>query len=173
MPSPTYQLIRSHTVATAANSIVLDNISQSFTDLIIIGKSRVTTDASQSNLRFNGDSTAIYDLQALSNNGGGGLIGARESNRSQIDGAGAIGSTNGTGWFSGNEYHIFNYSDSTKYKTVFSFGMSSSNGNTLDYCGYGVGMWESTAPITSITFVTNSTAFAVGSSWSIYGIKGV
>ena len=173
MPSPTYQLIRSHMVTSATNNIVLDNIPQSFTDLIIIGKSRITSAASQSNLRFNGDQTAVYDAQALSNNGGGGLIAARESGRSQIDGAGAIGSSNTTGWFAGNEYHIFNYSDSTKYKTVLVFGVSSNNGNTLDYCSVSVAMWENTNAITSITFVTNGTAFDVGSGWSIYGIKGV
>jgi hypothetical protein len=160
-------------VTSPANSIVLDDIPQSFTDLIIIGKSRITTAASQSNLRFNGDSSPVYDAQFLSNNGGGGLTAFRETGRSQIDGAGAIGSSNTTGWFSGNEYHIFNYSDSTKYKTVFAFGMNSNNGNTLDYCGHGVAIWENTNAITSITFVTNGTAFDVGSGWSIYGIKGV
>jgi hypothetical protein len=172
MAEYTYEFIASYTVTTAENNIVFSSIPQTYTDLVIFGKSRITSSASQCNIRFNGDSSAIYDTQALSNNGGSGLIAARETGRSQIDGAGAIGSGNTTGWFSPNEFQIFNYSDSNKYKTTFSFGMASDNGNTLDYCGHSVGLWENTAPITSITFVTNGTAFAVGSGWSIYGIKG-
>ena len=172
MAEYTYEFIASYTVTTAENNIVFSSIPQTYTDLVIFGKSRITSSASQCNIRFNGDSSAIYDSQALSNNGGSGLIASRETNRSQIDGAGAIGSSNSTGWFSPNEFQIFNYSDSNKYKTTFTFGMNSDNGNTLDYAGMAVGIWESTAAITSITFVTNGTAFAVGSGWSIYGIKG-
>jgi hypothetical protein len=172
MAEYTYDLIASYTVTSAENNIVFSSIPQTYTDLVIFGKSRINSSASQCNLRFNGDSTAVYDSQALSNNGGSGLTAFRETGRSQIDGGGSIGTSNTTGWFSPNEYHIFNYSDSAKYKTTFSFGLSSNNGNTLDYCGHAVGLWENTAPITSITFVTNGTAFDVGSSWSIYGIKG-
>lgn len=172
MAGSTFDLIASYNVTSAENNIVFDNIPQNFTDLVILGKSRITSAASQSNLRFNGDSNDSYDIQALSNNGGTGLIGSREFTRNQIDGAGGIGSSNTTTWFAPNEYHIFNYSDPNKFKTVFCFGMSSDNFNTLDYCGHQVVSWERKAPITKITILTNGTAFAIGSGWNIFGIRG-
>ena len=172
MAGATFDFIASYTVATAENNIVFSNIPQNFTDLVILGKSRITTTASQSNLVFNSYRNSSHGTLALSNNGGSGLIVSREFNRTQIDGAGAIGSSNTIGWFSPNEYHIFSYSDTTKFKAVLSFGMSSSNGNTLDYCGHTSNVYPSLDPITTITVTTNGTAFDAGSSWTIYGIRG-
>lgn len=172
MAGATFDFIASYTVATAENNIVFSNIPQNFTDLVILGKSRITSAASQSNLVFNSYKNNTHGTLSLSNNGGSGLIVSRETNRAQIDGAGAMGSSNTSTWFSPNEYHIFSYSDTTKFKAVLSFGMNSDNGNTLDYCGHTTNVYASLDPITTITVTTNGTAFAVGSSWTIYGIRG-
>jgi hypothetical protein len=60
-----------------------------------------------------------------------------------------------------------NYANTTTFKTHISRSNNSSN-----FVMATVGLWRSTAAITSITLLTNTAdTFSVGSTFTLYGIK--
>ena len=59
-----------------------------------------------------------------------------------------------------------NYANTTTYKTILGRWGSSANNQTR----ISVGLWRSTAAITSFT-ITPSLGIAAGSSFTLYGIK--
>jgi anti-sigma-K factor RskA len=65
---------------------------------------------------------------------------------------------------------IFNYSNTTTYKTQIT--RANSAGNGVDAC---VGLWRSTAAINAVSVATStyggSTAVQIGSTFTLYGIK--
>jgi hypothetical protein len=63
---------------------------------------------------------------------------------------------------------IFQYANTNVFKTNVSRANNAANGNSLN-----VGLWRNTAAITSITFITGSNNFAVGTTFSLYGIKAI
>lgn len=62
---------------------------------------------------------------------------------------------------------INNYSNSTTYKTAF---MRTNTASTYGTVFAIVGLWRSTAAITSITLTPDAGSFATGSTFSLYGI---
>ena len=63
---------------------------------------------------------------------------------------------------------IFSYNGSTN-KTVLSMEASDQNG--AGYVQANVGLWRSTAAITSLTLMINANTFAAGATATLYGIK--
>lgn len=154
MPS-TYEPIVTNTLTTTANSVTLSSIPSTYTDLVVVV---ATTTGGDINFRINGDTGANYS-------------------QTVIYGYSSFGSTKSTNatynWLnygsnSGNLLAILqlnNYSSTTANKT--SIVRDAANGATSDVMA---GLWRSTAAITSLTFTPPST-FAVGSTFTIYGIK--
>ena len=159
----TYDCIATTTLSTSASSVTFSSISGSYTDLVLISTATVSSGAADLYLRFNGDTAGNYSATILTGDGS-----TASSTRFTNDAAGLIldyyGSVGTTGHIC--IAHIMNYSNATTYKTVLSRANRASSGTDAV-----VGLWRSTAAITSVTIRTSGGNLATGSTFTLYGIK--
>lgn len=163
MANNTYVALDKITVGTATPSITFNSIASTYTDLVIVATGLGSANTGIG-MQFNGDTTNNYSATFLEGNGSV-SISDRQSNTNTIRVAwNAL-------WDASTAANMIinvqNYSNSTTYKTSIS-----RENNSARYVGITNGLWRSTAPITSITLLTTAAAnFAVGSTFSLYGIK--
>jgi hypothetical protein len=166
MPT-TYTPLATTTVGTATPSVTLSGISGSYTDLVIVISAQGTSAGNDQdiNMTFNSDTATNYSRTRLYGNGTSALS-TRESNVSSITigNMPAASSSLGAG---NNIIQINNYSNTITNKTVIIRTNTGASWGTV----FGiVGLWRSTAAITSVTFTPASGNFAVGSTFSLYGV---
>ena len=170
---PTYGLISTQLISTAAASVTFSGIDQSFRHLQIVIASRSTANgvnAATINMTLNGDTGANYASHLL---GGNGSTTFSQNNTSQSAilavcdmGAGTTGGPE----FSPAVIDILDY-NKAKNKTVR--GFSGTNGAAATYAlKIKSGLWMSTNAITSFTLTPNTGSFEVGSRISVYGVVG-
>lgn len=160
MPN-TYVALRTETVAVATNSVTfsLSGIS-GYTDLVLVGSGTIATSLQSIVMRFNGDTGGNYSFTYLIGNGASAFSGRATNTTFAL--AGLFEPPAIANFVT----QIQNYSNSTTFKTILSRRNLSSGYATAD-----VSLWRNTAAITSITlFPENSVNFAVGSTFSLYGI---
>jgi hypothetical protein len=157
MPN-TYTELRRTVLGTATNTVTFDLTGISgYTDLVLVSDTVGT--ASFYSLRLNADSTALYSRTRLVGDGTS-ATSSRQSGQTEIiiDG---LNSTNR----SMSTIHFMNYSNTTTNKTILArTAFPSTDTAAL------VGLYRSTAAITSISLFMNSNSFSVGSTFSLYGI---
>lgn len=160
----TYEPITTTTIGTATNVVTFSSISGSYTDLRVVFIQTGATAAATPFLRFNGDTATNYSDTRLY---GDGTTAATQSNgtRSNIQTGSRYGSS--TTIPAGVIVDVFSYAGVTN-KTVLwqEFGDLNGSGGVLR----GVGLWRSTAAITSVTIQATAN-FATGSMFTLYGIK--
>ena len=163
----TYTPIASITLGANAPSVTFNSIPQTYTDLVLVSIYGNSTLDTSGWLRFNSDSGSNYSWTYLLGDGSGAYSG-RFSNQTYttLDGAGA-GTTINTGIQAIS--HIMNYSNSTTNKTVLT---RDNNGATYKSVELKVGLWRSTAAITSITVGGVTGNLITGSTFNLYGILG-
>lgn len=164
----TYVPIATQTLGTAASSVTFSSIAGTYTDLVIVFECFTTASGARDvALRFNGDTASNYSSTFLQGNGTT-AVSARESTqtRMMIDYSGA-GTTSATAEI--GIVNIINYSNATTNKTVVVRANRAGGGTDAV-----VGLWRNTAAITSVTlmFINGTDNFGVGSTFSLYGIKG-
>lgn len=156
----TYDKIATTTLGSAQSTVTFSSISGSYTDLVLIIAGGSTSGTQAVTFQFNSDTGSNYSRTILYGNGTS-AASIRDSNQTSS----AIGLLSDTG--QGNTiFQIMNYSNSTTYKTVLSRGNSAG-----DQLRAGVGLWRSTAAITSITLALQANSFTSGSTFTLYGIK--
>ena len=166
MATATYDKIATQTLASAASSITFSSIAASWTDLRLVIVP-IATGASDYNLfmRFNGDTASNYSYTNLYGTGtSAGSAGTSSTSINLIFGSLGFKTTPSL-WTA----DIFSYAGST-YKTALTTGSNDLNGsgNTVRT----VGLWRSTAAITSLVLSTDSgNNFASGTIATLYGIK--
>jgi hypothetical protein len=164
MPN-TYVALRTETVATATNTITfsLSGIS-GYTDLVLVANTIIASGSGfpECSLRFNSDTGSNYSNTYLLGTGSAAISG-RGSNFTYAD----------CGYLSANSgnpntriINIMNYANTTTNKTVISRGSSDNGAQVIAYAN----LWRNTAAITSITIFTQTGNYAVGSTFSLYGI---
>lgn len=160
MPN-TYVALRTETVATATNSVTfsLSGIS-GYTDLVLVINNTHSTNAVDGWFRLNGDTGSNYSRTNLNGDGTSATSG-RNSN--VAFGYGILVLTTP----STNILQFMNYANTTTNKTVL---MRSNNAGSGGYVQATVDLWRNTAAITSIEIGCVSGNFAVGSTFSLYGI---
>jgi hypothetical protein len=164
MPS-TYEVISATTVATAAQTVTLSSIPATYTDLVVVVNAQASTQ-SDLYLTFNGDTSALYSNTTLYGDGtsAGSTRNSRGNAFMTLTYYGAVTTT------AGNSVHtinIMNYANTTTHKTVLTRASAASSGVDAS-----VGLWGSTAAITSMTFDLPTTrTFSTGSTFTLYGIK--
>ena len=161
MPTNTYVALDKITLGSNTASVTFSSINQGYTDLVIVFEGYQTGNG-DSRIQYNSDtgSNTNYSETVVKGNGST-ATSARSSNAAWSYLAytdASIGRTNIIA-------QIQNYSNTTTYKTVLS--RFNTAGSTV---GAVVGMWRSTAAITSITISTSVYAYAAGSTFSLYGI---
>lgn len=163
--SATYIPISNTTLTSNQSSVTFNNFN-GYTDLIIIANCRGSNDIeSDINLQFNSDTNSNYSMTRMY--GQTSTAGTdRLSSRTDIN----FGRQGGT-VFAPNIIHIFNYSNSTSYKSILvRSGHHSSDASAITLMN--VGMYRSNNAITSITFIqTGAQNYKTGSTFSLYGIK--
>ena len=159
----TYTPIATTTVSGGSTSEVeFASISGSYTDLIIVGNLGAATN-SYTSARFNSDTGSNYSNTELYGNGSS-AGSDRNSNKSIADFAFNVQNQSGV---NGNFIaQIMNYSNSTTYKTVLNRGSQASSDVIAQ-----VGLWRSTAAITSVTLLNSGAVnFSSNSTFTLYGI---
>lgn len=158
----TYEPISTQTLASAVATVTFSSIPATYTDLVLVASAtNATAGVDSFEIQFNGDTATNYSYTLLSGNGATATSSRGSSSAFIISGLS----------ISGEQYvniaHIFNYANTTTYKTVLSRGNVTSSlvrGN--------VGIWRSTSAITSFLLKNDGGQnFAIGSMFTLYGIK--
>jgi hypothetical protein len=172
----TYKLLDSYTVgAGGVASVTFSNVNQTYTDLIIKGSFRsdnATANNAGAFIRFNGDSSAnAYPALWISGNGSA----ASSSSNSTatfmpLNGYGGLDTAGNTAnTFSSFNYTIPNYTNSN-YKPLSSDWVGEDNSTSAN-AGFDAGIWNNTAPITSITIYFGGQNAVQYSTFELYGIS--
>ena len=159
----TYVAIATQTLGSAAASVTFSSISGSYTDLVIVYSAKSASSTRDMCMTFNSDTATNYSATILSGNGST-ATSIRSTSESFIylDTNAANNST----IFNAAIVNIQNYSNSTTYKTI----LCRSNNADLGVDAT-VGLWRSTAAITSINLTLGGGInLATGSTFSLYGI---
>jgi hypothetical protein len=171
MATNTYVALKSSTVTGSnAATVLLDNIPQGYTDLVLVIQGRFDTSGQtirEFRLRFNGDTGTNYSSTRMIGDGSS-ASSDRLSNFSNMR-FGVFPAANSTSGILGTAIcHIQNYSSTSVYKTVLN--------RTSDPQGWvteAVGLWRNSAAITSVEVAISETQtgnWLVGSTFTIYGI---
>lgn len=166
----TYVKIASQTLGSDTATVTFSNLPQNYTDLIIVGTKQANNNGSftpSPALRFNEDTGSNYSSTLLDGNGT-----AASSNRYTSGTRLLLGYAIGIGLNSDAIviWQIQNYSNSTTYKTVLG-RLNNPTTGTAPGTGVGVGLWRSTAAITSITLSPQDKTWSSGAGFTIYGIE--
>ena len=161
MPA-TYEPIATTTLASAVASFTFSSIPSTYTDLVLICSPIITAGPASVRIRFNGDSATNYSFTYLIGNGT-----SASSGRNTSATSGSIGFNAATS----NPYPIIasvqNYSNTTTFKTC----LSRSSAPAAEVAAY-VNLYRSTSAITSLFLgLSVGTTFAVGTTFTLYGIK--
>jgi hypothetical protein len=155
----TYTPIATTTLGSAASSVTFSSISSTYTDLRIVYATTASADAGNY-IRYNSDSGSNYSRTNLYGNGS-----SAGSDR-QTTQTGIYGPFTMSSAITANTIEIMNYSNSTTYKTCL-VRAGAANNSTLAT----VGLWRSTAAITSVSITCDGANFVSGSTFTLYGIK--
>lgn len=155
----TYDKIATTTLGSAAATVTFSSISGTYTDLRIIYATTASADAGNY-LRFNSDSGFNYSRTYMYGNGSA-VGSSRDTSATGIYGPFTMSSA-----ITANTIDIMNYSNTTTNKTCL-VRAGAANNSTLA----SVGLWRSTAAITSVSITCDGANFASGSIFTLYGIK--
>ena len=162
----TYEPIASVTLSTSANSVSIDNIPGTYTDLVVVAFARSTGAATTlgATMRLNDDSGSNYSWTLLEGNGN-----APSTNRGTSATRLRLFGDFPTSDYSISVISFMNYANTNVFKTALARHSMASVGS-----GVIVGLWRSTSAITKMTFFSNDNGgddLASGTTYSLYGIK--
>lgn len=161
MATATYIPIATQTLGSSASSITFSSIPNTYTDLrLVIVNLASSVDES---LTFNGDTGTNYSVTALAGSGASASSNNLTSSSKIVsDLIGAAGSSPHMATFD-----IFSYAGSTNKSVLVSAAMDS---NGTGYVELTIGLWRSTAAITSLTLTSGGGNFATGTIATLFGI---
>lgn len=156
----TYEPIATTTLGSAAPSVTFSSIPGTYTDLIlIISGSQSGGSGDFICLQYNGDTGTNYSNNYIGGDGSTTFAGRAANYTNARFGAFYSSQANAI-------CHIQNYSNNTTYKTAV--GRSNSAGNNAVAM---VNLWRNTTAITSVKVLIEANNFAVGSVFTLYGLK--
>jgi hypothetical protein len=161
MPNPAYIPLAHFTVATAAPSVSFITIPALYKDLVVVAQATGSTTL-QGRIRLNNDSGTNYSFQRFSGSGSARTGATAVSQTSAF--LSVIAQATTTGFLQMN-INIMDYSATDKHKTILSRADQPANGTEMF-----VNRWANTAAITSVQILSSTGNWAVGSSFSLYGI---
>lgn len=163
MPS-TYTPIATQTLGSSAASVTFSSIPSTYTDLVLIlNLKSVSGSTAYPRIVYNSDTGSNYSVTYITGDGSTATSGRTSNSPGYITGYTVESSTEFN--FNGI-YHIQNYSNTTTNKTLIG-RCNNATGHTEAI----VTLWRNTAAISNID-VTNSNAnFAIGCTFTLYGIK--
>lgn len=163
MATNTYVALDKKTVSSNVSFVEFTSIPQTYTDLILeINVISTSTAGNYIYLQYNGDTGSNYSTTIMSGTGSS-FPSTRFANRTNfnIDYFATPNTEIGT-----RSVQIMNYSNTTTNKTGLVRADRAGGGTDAM-----VGLWRSTAAITSIKVTHDTAQFAPGTTFSLYGIK--
>lgn len=160
----TYTPIATTTVSGTSTTSITFNSFSGYTDLVWVYSAGASS-ASDMYMRINGDTGSNYSATTLNANGTvAGSYRITGQTTMLLDNSGALYA----GEFTQGNGTLLNYSNATTYKTALNRTANAARG--LDAV---VGLWRSTAAVTSIQFYpsTGGAYFIAGSTFTLYGIQ--
>ena len=154
MPTPTYTALATVTLGSSAASVTFSNIPATYRDLILI---MTTTGANYSWFRVNGLTTSIYNRVRMVGNG------ASASSSSSNATVGYLSDL--TSARTADVLQFMDYSATDKHKTVLTRNNTPDVNTTAQ-----AHRIETTAAITSISINAESSTFASGNTFNLYGV---
>jgi hypothetical protein len=165
MPA-TYSTISTTTLASAASTVTFSSIPSIYTDLIVIVSPQQTTGADNMRIQFNGDTSSNYNnILIRSGTSGQDTFSAYSQTSIQTDSFSYPPTSN----FGAKIIQIQGYADTNVQKSVI---VRSNSQNGFGGVEFGSGLWNSTTTINSIRLFCTIN-YSIGSTFSLYGIKGV
>lgn len=158
MPS-TYTPIATHTASGTISDYTFTSISGTYTDLVIVWNGKCTGGGTSIDMQFNSDTGSNYSNTRL--NGTGSSATSDRTSSQTATRSGLISTADSMGII-----QIQNYSNSTTYKTQINRA-----GQSDGWVTAGVGLWRSTAAITSVKLFPSGASFTSGTTFTLYGIK--
>lgn len=156
-----YEVIEAKTLSSAVASVTFSSILQTYTDLVLVLSTGVTTGSSTNVFfRYNNDSSALYSRTTLYGDG---------STAGSSRGSGATEAYAGqseTTIQSMSTLQIFNYSNTTTFKTCITRDSQASLVSQTR-----VNLYRSTSAISRLDVHSASSTFIVGSTFTLYGVK--
>jgi hypothetical protein len=168
MPT-TYTPLATTTVGSATSTVTFSGISGAYTDLVLVISGRSTVAGQSSDglaVRVNSDTGTNYSVTAIRGNGSA-AASSQNTNDTyyRLASFAMTGATAASGTFSATTIHFMNYANTTTNKTIIARQNVASDGVAAT-----VGLWRSTAAITSISCVGYSGNIDAGSTFSLYGV---
>jgi hypothetical protein len=156
----TYSTIATQTLGSTASSVTFSSIPSTYTDLVLITAApSVGGGISIATLTFNGDTASNYSFTRLSGDGSSAST-DRVSNTGGLQSGLTYPGQYTQTWI------IQSYANTSVNKTALN---KSPVAQSL--IRYGVGLWRSTAAITSVTIADGTgTGYATGATFTLYGI---
>jgi len=165
--------ITTTTVPTAAYSVTMASIPQTYTDLMIVVSARSDYGVSAHEMQFAINSiTSGYSNKMMYTNSGTSVASASASNAFYTWGGAVVGSISASNTFSNCVAYLPNYSSTTAAKSV-SVDATAENNGTASIIWINSGLNTTTAAITSLTFYCwqSFINFVPGTTFALYGIK--
>lgn len=160
----TYVALAANTLSSPATSVTFSAISGAYTDLVIVVDGSASSSGFDATIQFNEDTGSNYSSTAVYGTGYAAQS-SRVANNTFI-----WGDRNSTFRSSATsrtilKINIMNYSNTTTYKTTLGRADSA-----LDGAEAIVGLWRSTAAITSVNVGGAGNNFSTGTTFTLYGI---
>jgi hypothetical protein len=153
----TYEPIANYTVVTPSSSYTFNSFA-GYTDLVLVITGSTTTPGQDILITFNGDTGTNYSRTYMLGTGSSATSGRNATQNAFVPGGAYLNTV--------SRLNIMNYANTTTYKTVIA-----RHDSWDSYTVGNVGLWRSTAAITSLTIATQTYNMAAGSTFTLYGIK--
>lgn len=161
MPA-TYEPIATYTAATAQTVVTFSSIPATYTDIFAACQIKRTSGTLNFRISLNNDASALYSVTRLV-----GTSGVTATDR-------LTAQTYWTPWWNGGAFtnlasfhmNLMNYANTTTNKSAL-FTNSEAGGEMT----VTAGLYRSTSAINRIDFTAGSNSFAIGCTFTLYGIK--
>jgi hypothetical protein len=163
--APTYVPIQTTTLGSAASTVTLSSIPNTYTDLFLVIYISGVSTATGMGIQFNSDTgSSNYSMTQFGGDGSSSGS-ARQSNINYI--RFAYSATFRTTNVGISRINIMNYSNTTTYKPILSRSDIATDG--LEGT---VGTWRSNSAINSLTILPTNGSYTIsaGSTFTLYGI---
>ena len=164
MPS-TYTPIATTTLSGTSSGITFSSIPNTYTDLILVATALFSSQQSY-RMQFNSDTGTNYSSTLLEGNGSS-AASYRYTNQNYFWTMNSL--TGDSTAPAPNIFNIMNYSNTTTNKTVLA--RENASGGTYPGTGAAVGLWRSTAAISTVLIYPGGGTFNSGSTFTLYGVK--
>ncbi len=170
-PISAFDALASIILTATAASVTFAGIPVGYRHLQVRSTARQDTGTlNQTYMRFNGDTGTNYSSHTLVGDGSAAsTAGSGGANQPFFTIAVKPGSSQTSGVFGAVITDVLDYAVIGKNKTARSLAGVDVNGS--GYAWFASGAWYNTAAISTITLVTETGNFTVGSTFTLYGVK--